>query len=231
MAISIRRFFGYGLLFLAMSAALFVSFQQYGDNFRSKLMKRLDSERSLFDDNGSSLEPHIHDLLYEEERLKTQTQEILQLESINNKKFEHIVTLLQYLVNSRNHNDGTDLVLPSALKSPKLERNDHLPRDVYKRLNFKQKPACTIPNLDPFSDEAKYHIEDVEKRNCYEENYVIVENGILKLRRSDIRDVLIRYIRRAENDDFKIDFTEFLSILKHGGKINNLDTGKYEIYI
>ena len=231
MAISIRRFFGYGFLFVALSAALFVYFQQYGDNFRSTLIKRLDSESNRFGDNGSSLDSHIHDLLHEEEGLKTQTQDLLQLESLNNKKFEHIVELLQYLINKRDHNKGADLALPSAVvESPKLERNGHLPRVVNKRSNYKQKSACTIPKLDPFSDEAKYYLKDAEKHNCHKKDHVVLENGILKLRKSDIRDVLIRYIRRVENDDFKIEFTEFLSVLTRRAKINHLSTGKYDVF-
>ena len=94
--------------------------------------------------------------------------------------------------------------------------------------NHEHKPACVIPKLDPFAKEAMRYVKDIEKNNCHKKDYAVLQNGTLKLKRNGIRDVLIRYFRRAKNDDFNIDYSDPVSILDHDNKLQYLDTGKFD---
>ena len=234
MAVGVRRCFCYGFLLVLLSTTLFLYLQRSNDNFNTSHIKRFESWKNRAGKIGSSVHSNINHILHEEDRLKIQTEELLQVESLNGTKIKGIIALLQYLINARNHKReaGVRLLLPStAVNFQDLERTVHRPKGYKVGSLYEQKPACVIPKLDPFAKETRDYLKDVEEHKCYRKDYAVLQKGMLKLKRNGIRDVVIRYIRRAKNDDFINDYSDPFSILEHEVKLRYLGTGEYHVLI
>ena len=226
MASSARRFF-ISCIFLFAPVALLMYLQQNGSGSYNKPTKRLHSVKSHVGETSSLL-----DVFDKERNFKIQMHEVLKTESMNNNRFQQIVEHLRYLVNERHHDDeissGLLSTVANSSKFERIFRNEHPPSRPNSRIHYEQKPACKIPKLNPFAKELRDYLEDVPKHQCRKQDQATLQNGKFRLKRSKIRDVLIRYIRRAKYDDFQVEVTDFLSVLDHQSKLRYLKAGEYE---
>ena len=226
MAARARRFFIFCFL-LITPTALLMYFQQYGSGYYNNPTKRLHSTRNHVEETSELL-----DAFDKEENLKARMQKVLKTESMNNNRLQQILENLRYLINGIHHNNETSSsLLSNVANSSKFEgvfRNTHPPSKPSSRFRYEQKPACKIPKLDPFAKELRQYLEDMPKHRCRKKDQATLKNGIFRLKRSKIRDVLIRYIRRAKYNDFKVEVSDFLSVLGHQTQLQRLKPGEYE---
>lgn len=94
-------------------------------------------------------------------------------------------------------------------------RKSNISRDVTKFETSEPKAACIIPKLNPFDKTAMKYIKDVGTHVCNGVDHAVVKDGVLKVKASNARDALIRYIRRKENDDFQLEFSEPIKLAKN----------------
>ena len=65
----------------------------------------------------------------------------------------------------------------------------------------KERPACPIPQIDPFHDLAMKETRDVGMINCSKEDFGFVHDGQLILKARKLRFAQIQYILRPAEDD------------------------------
>lgn len=94
-------------------------------------------------------------------------------------------------------------------------RKSNISRDVTKFETSEPKAACIIPKLNPFDKTAMKYIKDVGTHVCNGVDHAVVKDGVLKVKASNARDALIRYIRRKKNDDFQLEFSEPIKLAKN----------------
>ena len=90
----------------------------------------------------------------------------------------------------------------------------------------KVKAACEIPKLNPFDKTAMKYIGEIGKLVCKGVDHGQLKDGVLKVKASNVRDVLIRYIRLKENDDFHLEFSEPIKLINVGRKSVNITKGE-----
>ena len=90
----------------------------------------------------------------------------------------------------------------------------------------KAKAACEVPKLNPFDKTAMKYIVDIDKLVCKGVDHAQLKDGVLKVKASNVRDALIRYIRRKENDDFNLDFSEPIKLINDGIKSVSIKKGE-----
>ena len=217
---TVSRYFGYLLLLLIILSAFMMYFQRH-DTAYNHNAKRVDSSRDEIRSNDnearSSIENFMQDIIYEQEKLKAQSKTILELESINQKKFERMNSLLQHLIKAGEMTvrNERDLFVPSnAAKTENVGVLNLDTKSTQKVVSKTNKPACVIPKLDPFAKEAMKHIVDGGKHYCHRKDYAVLENGTLKIKGKGIRDILVRYIRRVDDDDFAYKLSDYESVVK-----------------
>ena len=87
------------------------------------------------------------------------------------------------------------------------------------------KPACIIPKLNPFDKTAMKYIGDIDELVCKGVDHAQLKDGVLKVKASNVRDALIRYVRRKEKDDFQLDFSEPMKLARNGNEPVNVKEG------
>ena len=65
----------------------------------------------------------------------------------------------------------------------------------------RERPACLIPQIDPFHDLAMKEMRDVGMINCSRDGFGFVADGQLILKASKLRFAQIQYIQRPAGDD------------------------------
>ena len=78
----------------------------------------------------------------------------------------------------------------------------------------KNKILCDIPNLNPFDKVAMNFIENRAPHDCGKKDHGVLTKGILKFKADGLRAAFVRYIRRVEDDDFKIFLSKPEKLLK-----------------
>ena len=83
--------------------------------------------------------------------------------------------------------------------------------------------ACTVPNLNPFSDEV-LHLMKNTKDKCKVKRYGRIVDKTFVLEEGDFMDVTIQYIRRAPksgeiSDDFAVTYSKKITVPKKDGEL------------
>ncbi|XP_065066782.1 uncharacterized protein LOC135692547 [Rhopilema esculentum] len=78
----------------------------------------------------------------------------------------------------------------------------------------KNKILCEIPNLNPFDKVAMKYIENRAPHDCGKKDHGVLTKGIFKFKADGLRAAFFRYIRRVEDDDFKIFLSKPEKLLK-----------------
>ena len=78
----------------------------------------------------------------------------------------------------------------------------------------KNKILCELPNLNPFEKIAMDYIENYAPHDCGKKDHGVLTKGIFKFKADGLRAAFVRYIRRVEDDDFKIFLSKPEKLLK-----------------
>ena len=117
------------------------------------------------------------------------------------------------------------LSMPDKRPEEPEPRKSNISTDETKFQTSEPKAACIIPKLNPFDKTAMKYINDIGTHVCNGVDHAELKDGVLKIKASNVRDALIRYIRRKENDDFQLDFSEPMKLARDGKEPVNVKEG------
>ena len=110
-------------------------------------------------------------------------------------------------------NENLKLTVPSTDSAMLYTKALENPIDSLEK-SGKNKILCDIPNLNPFDKVAMNFIENRAPHDCGKKDHGVLTKGILKFKADGLRAAFVRYIRRVEDDDFKIFLSKPEKLLK-----------------
>lgn len=114
-------------------------------------------------------------------------------------------TLSKNLVDDRTTQSGIFTMYADEISSED-------PSDQLKIDNMK--PACNVPYLDPFDEAAMKHVKEVARLECPKKYFTSVKDRYLIANVDDVRAAYIEYVKRQEEDDDKITYSQQVPLLK-----------------
>ncbi|XP_065065084.1 uncharacterized protein LOC135691212 [Rhopilema esculentum] len=103
----------------------------------------------------------------------------------------------------------TDIYPPDG-NNIALQKGDNASLRISRHVMPVKKPACKIPQLDPFDADAMKHIKDVDKLECQKKYFSRLDDQTLVVQIDNVLGVYYEYITRPENDDDHV---------KHSGRV------------
>ena len=86
----------------------------------------------------------------------------------------------------------------------------------FKTIQNKVKPACILPQLDPFDKDALKHIKNLNKLKCPKKYFSRLEESCLIVNVDNVTGAYIEYVKRKENDDDKVEYSDRIKLIKDG---------------
>ena len=80
------------------------------------------------------------------------------------------------------------------------------------------KPVCSIPQLDPFDNDALEHIKNLKKLRCPKKYFSRVEKGYLIANVDNVTGAYIEYVKRPEGNDDKVEYSDRVSLIKEDSR-------------